>query len=366
MPITTSALLIDKPKGRIPFVHSARRIATTGGALALAVALVGCASGSPSATTDPPAEDSTTSVRFALDWTPNTNHTGLYVALNKGYFADAGIEVEILPFNNSNPEVLVDAGAAEFGISFQDTATMSMASGADLRSVLAVEQTWATEVAVLAERDDITSPADLDGLIFGGFDNPAETITMQGVVQAAGGTGEFETVVLGTSAYEALYSGDVDFTVPYVAWEGIEAEHRGVDLKTFAYTDYGFPNAYQVIVVGNDTWMGEHADATRDFVQALARGYEDAIDDPAGSAEILMEENDGLLTDLDMLIESQEMLSADYMLDENGDFGLQTEQQWQELGEFLFTSDLLTTLDGTPLTEEPTWSDFFTNEYLQG
>jgi NMT1/THI5 like. len=78
---------------------------------------------------------------------------------------------------------------------------------------------------------------------------------MQGVVQSAGGDGEFETVTLGTSAYEALYSGDVDFTVPYVAWEGIEAEHRGVDLKTFAYTDYGFPDAYQVLVVGNNTWL---------------------------------------------------------------------------------------------------------------
>ena len=149
--------------------------------------------------------------------------------------------------------MLVDAGQAEFGISFQDTASMSMASGADLKSVLAVEQTWATEVAVLADRDDIQSPADLDGLTFGGFDNPAETKTMQGVVQAAGGDGEFETVTLGTTAYETLYSGDVDFTVPYVAWEGIEAEHRGVDLKTFAYTDYGFPDAYQVLVVGNNT-----------------------------------------------------------------------------------------------------------------
>ena len=219
--------------------------------LALATLLTSCAGGD--AAEGASTSNAKTTVRFALDWTPNTNHTGLYVALNKGYFEEAGIDVEILPFNNSNPEVLVDVGQAEFGISFQDTASMSMASGADLKSVLAVEQTWATEVAVLADRDDIQSPADLDGLTFGGSDNPAETKTMQGVVQAAGGDGEFETVTLGTTAYETLYSGDVDFTVPYVAWEGIEAEHRGVDLKTFAYTDYGFPDAYQVLVVGNNT-----------------------------------------------------------------------------------------------------------------
>ena len=148
--------------------------------LALATLLTSCAGGD--AAEGASTSNAKTTVRFALDWTPNTNHTGLYVALNKGYFEEAGIDVEILPFNNSNPEVLVDAGQAEFGISFQDTASMSMASGADLKSVLAVEQTWATEVAVLADRDDIQSPADLDGLTFGGSDNPAETKTMQGVV----------------------------------------------------------------------------------------------------------------------------------------------------------------------------------------
>ncbi|MDN6535097.1 MAG: ABC transporter substrate-binding protein, partial [Yaniella sp.] len=267
--------------------------------------------------------------------------------------------------NNSNPEVLVDAGQAEFGISFQDTASMSMASGADLKSVLAVEQTWATEVAVLADRDDIQSPADLDGLTFGGFDNPAETKTMQGVVQSAGGDGEFETVTLGPAGYEALSSGAVDFTVPYVAWEGIEAEHRGVDLKTFAYTDYGFPDASQVLVVGNNTWLDDNPETARDFVQALARGYEDSVEDPEAAAKILQEENAGLLTDLDMLVESQEMLADKYMLDDNGDFGVQTEEHWSELGQFLFDSDLLTDNNGKPLDEQPAWEEFFTNEYLQ-
>ena len=339
------------------------RIIAAASVLALATLLTSCAGGD--AAEEASTSNAKTTVRFALDWTPNTNHTGLYVALNKGYFEEAGIDVEILPFNNSNPEVLVDAGQAEFGISFQDTASMSMASGADLKSVLAVEQTWATEVAVLADRDDIQSPADLDGLTFGGSDNPAETKTMQGVVQAAGGDGEFETVTLGTTAYEALYSGDVDFTVPYVAWEGIEAEHRGVDLKTFAYTDYGFPDAYQVLVVGNNTWLEDNPDTARDFVQALARGYEDSVEDPESAAKILQEENAGLLTDLDMLVESQEMLADKYMLDDNGDFGVQTEEHWSELGQFLFDSDLLTDNNGKPLDKQPAWEEFFTNEYLQ-
>ena len=66
--------------------------------------------------------------------------------------------------------------------------------------------------------------------------------------------------MLGTAAYEALYAGQVDFTEPFVAWEGIEAELRGQPLKTFAYTDYGFPDAYSVILIGNSPWLAQHPD----------------------------------------------------------------------------------------------------------
>ena len=78
---------------------------------------------------------------------------------------------------------------------------------------------------------------------------------MRAVIRDAGGAGNFTTVVLGTAAYEALYAGQVDFTEPFVAWEGIEAELRGQPLKTFNYTDYGFPDAYSVILIGNSPWL---------------------------------------------------------------------------------------------------------------
>ncbi|MFD2758676.1 ABC transporter substrate-binding protein [Gulosibacter faecalis] len=325
---------------------------------AASLALTACAAG--------PADsaDGLTTVRFALDWTPNTNHTGLYVAIERGYFADAGINVEIVPYNSSSPGVLVDSGQADFGIGFQESTSVAMAAGADLVSVLAVEQTWTTNISVLADRDDIQSPADLDGLTYGGFGSATENAKMRAIIQAAGGKGEFDTVVLDTSAYEALYSGEVDFTVPFVAWEGLDAAHRGIDLKGFAPTDYGFPDNYQVIVIGNGGWLDEHPDLAAGFTQALAHGYEDSIADPAAAAEILQEQNADVLTDLDFLVESQELLASDYMLDEHGEFGGQTLEQWTELGEFLLDEGLLVDANGDPITEAPDWSEFFTNAYL--
>ncbi len=87
-------------------------------------------------------------------------------------------------------------------------------------------------------------------------------------------------MVLGTAAYEALYAGQVDFTEPFVAWEGIEAELRGQPLKTFSYTDYGFPDAYNVLLIGNSPWLAQHPDLAAAFVQAAQRGYQLAADDP--------------------------------------------------------------------------------------
>ena len=58
-------------------------------------------------------------ITFVLDWTPNTNHTGLYVALAKGYFEQAGIEVEVVQPPEDGAEVLVGSGRAQFGVSFQ-------------------------------------------------------------------------------------------------------------------------------------------------------------------------------------------------------------------------------------------------------
>ena len=65
--------------------------------------------------------DEVKKITLVLDWTPNTNHTGIYVAMEKGYFAEEGIEVEVVQPPEGGAEVLVASGKAEFGISFQDT-----------------------------------------------------------------------------------------------------------------------------------------------------------------------------------------------------------------------------------------------------
>ena len=303
-------------------------------------------------------------IRVALDWTPNTNHTGLYVAQQEGWFREAGLDVQFLPYNNTSPDTLVSSGAADFGISFQDSFTFSKAAGADITSVMAVLQHWATEIAVRADRTDITSPRDLDGKTYGGFGAAYEVPKMRAVIQDAGGTGTFSTVVLGTAAYEALYAGQVDFTEPFVAWEGIEAEMRGQPLKTFAYTDYGFPDAYNVLLVGNSPWLQANPDAAARFVQAAQRGYQLAADDPDRAAQLLIDANPGAFTEPELVTRSQEMLSAQFLRDESGRVGVQTPEKWAGFSGWVFDSGALTGPDGSPLTQRPDVTTWFTNDYL--
>ncbi len=141
--------------------------------------------------------------------------------------------------------------------------------------------------------------------------------------------------MLGTAAYEALYAGQVDFTEPFVTWEGIEAQLRGQPLKTFNYTDYGFPDAYNVLLIGNGTWLQAHPDQARAFVQAVQRGYQLAADDPAKGAELLEKANPGAFTEPELVSRSQQLLSERYLRDESGAVGPQTLEKWNGFSGFL-------------------------------
>ncbi|WP_410872088.1 ABC transporter substrate-binding protein [Nocardia sp. A7] len=308
--------------------------------------------------------DSDHTIRFALDWTPNTNHTGLYVALQRGYFADAGLDVQVLPYNNTSVDTMIDAGNAEFGISTHNSSTFARASGARVKSVLAPLQHWATGIGVRADRADLARPKDLDGKTYAGFGDPGEREALQQVIRNDGGTGDFTSVMLGSSAYEAVYSGKADFTVSYLAWEGIEAQHHGTPMRYFRYTDFGFPDSYAIVIDANEGWLAENPDRAAKFVQALQRGYQFAADNPDAAAQDLLDANPGAFNDEALVFESQRMLADQFMKDAGGKVGTQTVEQWSANSSFLYRGGLLTGPDGKPLTTEPDWSTYFTDEYL--
>ena len=319
----------------------------------------------PSAAASPSAAAPLGTVRLALDWTPNTNHTGFYVAQANGWYDQAGVDLQILPYASTTPEALIAAGQAECGISFQDALTFAAAAGAPVVSVMAILQHTAQEIAVLAS-SDIARPKDLDGRIYAGFGYPNEEPTLKSVIEADGGTGTFKTVTLDTAAYDALYAKRADFVITFAAWEGVEAKERGIELRTFKFGDYGFPDFYQVVLACDSRWLAAEPELARAFIAATVRGFELAADDPDSAAALLVAQNPGVFDGNPALpLESQKFLAeGGYLRDEDGKVGRQTLVKWQGYSGFLFAQGLLAGPDGKPLATAPDYQALFTNDFL--
>lgn len=318
-------------------------------------------SGTPASATPKPA---TATVRLALDWTPNTNHTGFYVAQADGAYADAAIDLKIIPYASTSPEILVSSGAAECGISTQEGATFAIAAGAKESSVMAILAHTATEIAT---RDDgsVSRPRDLDGKLYAGFGLPQEVPELAAVIKHDGGTGTFKTATLDTAAYEALYAGKADFTITYSAWEALEAKERGIKLRTFAFTDYGLPDSYAVVLVCNDAWLAANGDVARRFLGATVAGFEQAATDPDGAAAKLIAANPGVFDANPALpLDSARFLAEHGLYGTPGAVGRQTDDQWRSFSGFLFDTGLLAGPDGKPLATRPDFGTYFTDDYL--
>jgi ABC-type nitrate/sulfonate/bicarbonate transport system substrate-binding protein len=230
---------------------------------------------------------------------------------------------------------------------------------------MAILQRNAQEIAVLAS-SGIERPRDLDGKVYAGFGYPNEVPTLQAVIRADGGSGDFKVATLNGAAYEALYQKRADFVITFTAWEGIEAKERGIALRYFPFTGYGFPDFYQVVLACNRDWLGAHPDVARRFVAATVRGFELAQSDPDAAAADLIAQNPGVFdANRTLPIESARFLAGKgYYVDASGRVGRQTLDMWTAYPRFLLEQHLLTGADGKPLSSPPDYASLFTNDFL--
>jgi ABC-type nitrate/sulfonate/bicarbonate transport system substrate-binding protein len=281
-------------------------------------------------------------IDFLLDWVPNTNHTGLFVAEEMGWFAEEDIEVNFIqPGTNMSVEQVVGAGRADLGISFQEWVTPARIQGVPIVSLAAVIQHNTSGFAVLEEKN-VETPADLSGLQYGGWGMDIEKAIIRSLVEGAGGDfSEVDFVNIGSGdLLSMLDSNKFDFTWIFYASDGIQAEIRDIDLKIFMLEDYQeyVPDYYTPVIISSAKMIDEKPELLNSFMQIVKRGYEYAAENPVESAEILHErapENS-----LEFLTKSQKWLSPRY-IDDAPYWGYQELEVWEDFGEWMYEQGLI-------------------------
>ena len=290
-----------------------------------ALVLAGCSSGTADQEKGT-GKNELKNVTMVLDWTPNTNHTGLYVAQEKGYFEEQGLDVEIVMPGEAGANQLVASNEAEFGISAQESLTEARVQGIPIVSVAAVIQHNTSGFASPAEKN-IRSPKDYEGKTYGGWGAPVEEKVLSTLMEGDGADiSKLEFLNMGNTDFFTAVERDVDFAWSYYGWDGIEAELREIDLNIQYLADFSDElDYYTPIIITSEKLISKDPDLVSAFVAAASKGYEYSIKHPGEAADILIGEVPEL--DEELVRASQEWLAPKYR-DDADRWGEQKESVW--------------------------------------
>jgi ABC-type nitrate/sulfonate/bicarbonate transport system substrate-binding protein len=314
------------------------------------LALAACGDGD-----EPSADD--TPVTLVLDWTPNTNHGGIYLAEANGWYDDAGFDLEIVQPGDSGALQAVATGNAEFAISVQEQIVPAQMEGVPVVSIGAIVQHNTSSLLALAG-SGIAGPADLPGHRYGGFGGQLEIELVSRLVECAGGDpAGVEFVEVGNTDYRVgLESGAFDFVWVFDGWDKLRLEQAGVDVVTIPFVEHTdcIPDWYTPLIATATALADDRPQLVEAFMAATARGYEAAIDDPAAAADALLAAAPEL--DPELVRASAEYLAGQYALDAP-QWGHQSDEVWTTFVDFLVDASLV----AAPPADI---GELFTNEFL--
>ena len=281
-----------------------------------------------------------TSVTLALDWYPNANHAGIYLAQARDLFAPVGLAPEIYtPADPTTVLQTVGAGRDDFGISYQTEVLLARAQGVPVVSVAAVVQVPLLVMMTLTERG-IVRPSDLRGKSIGSSGLASDEAFLSTILAADGvSLDEVEIVNVGYDLLPAIASGRVD-AVTGVYWnhETLIADREGYDVSLLRFEDWGVPPFYELVLVASEETVARRPEVVAALVSAMGAGYVAAAADPAAALAALAAAS----PDLDVEIETEAVpLSAPTWLDGNGRFGVQTAERWDAFGGWLADNGLI-------------------------
>jgi putative hydroxymethylpyrimidine transport system substrate-binding protein len=264
-------------------------------------------------------------VRVALDWYPNANHIGLYIADERGYFREEGLKVDL--YTPSDPSTVlqtVGAGQDDFGISYQPDILLARAQNVPVVAVAAMVQHPLNSVMAL-KSSGIERPADLKGKKVGYPGIPTNEPLLDTMLKFDGLSGleDVELVNVGFNLAPALISGQVDAVVgAYWTHESILVENQGYEVSVLRMEEWGVPDYYELMIVASEL-----------------HGYDDAMSDPQGGVDVLVR---GTQEEVD---ETVDRPGADLLPDlwrpASGRFGNQDPARWESFTKWMQDNGLI-------------------------
>lgn len=315
--------------------------------------LAGCGNSSEDAQTEM-GENELKKVNFVLDWTPNTNHTGIYVAAAEGYFAEEGLEVEIMMPGETGADQLIASGKADFGVSVQEAITQARVQDVPIVSIAAIIQHNTSGFASPVSKN-IHTPKDFEDHTYGGFGAPVEKSVIDSLMKNDhADINKVSILNIGDTDFFTAVKRDVDFSWIYYGWTGVEAELRGEELNMIYLTDYSKKlDYYTPVIATNEKMIHKNADIVQAFMKAVSKGYTFAIEQPEKAANILL----AAAPDLDEeLVKASQFWLAERYQDDAAQWGEQDLSVWENYADWMLEYNLL----DKPLDAEGA----FTNQFL--
>lgn len=317
----------------------------------------GSASATASASATPTAtEDGLTDVTLMLNWTPNAQHAGIYLAVANGWYAEAGLNLEIVEPAAAGADAVVGTGGADFGISVAEQVLPARAAGVPVVSIAAILPYNDSSFMALAS-SGIERPRDFVGKTYGGYGGSLETELLHALVACDGGDPDgVEMVEVGNIDYLAgMEQGRFDFVWVFEGWDALRArEIEGKAINTVTFVEWldCIPDWYTPLFIASESMIADHPDLVRAFVEATARGYEAAIADPTAAADALL----AAAPELDAaLVRAATEYHAPKFVGEGG-WGRQDAEVWSAFADFLLQAGLL--------DREVDTDAAFTNEFI--
>ncbi|MDP4086425.1 MAG: ABC transporter substrate-binding protein [Bacillota bacterium] len=278
-------------------------------------------------------------VSVVLDWTPNTNHTGLYVAKEKGYFKAEGLDVDIIMPGQAGADQLVASGKADFGVGYQEAITQARIQGVPLVSIAAVIQHNTSGFASPVEKN-IKTPKDFEGHTYGGWGSPTEKAMITSLMNKENAdVNKVKIINMGDTDFFTAIKKNVDFAWIYYGWDGIGAELRNQKINMIYLTDYSKKlDYYTPVLETNEKMIANNPSTVKAFLKAASKGYEYAIKNPDQAADILIKAAPDL--DPKLVKKSQEWLSPKYQDDANK-WGVQKKSVWENYTSWMYDNKLL-------------------------